>query len=81
MPPLEMVVVIITAVECGTKSGKLNSVVNAFTESKKLALSVEILSKVQVCKNYSKNTCPDLKVHSETMKKFRQRKIPRRFLT
>ena len=29
---------------------------------------MEILSKVQVCKNYSKNTCPDLKVPSETMR-------------
>ena len=45
MPPLEMVVVIITAVECGTKSVKLNSVVNALIESKKFALSVEKMFK------------------------------------
>ena len=39
IPPLEMVDDVITAVECGSKSVKLNAVVSALIDSKKLSLS------------------------------------------
>ena len=68
VPPLEMIDDIITAVECGPKSVKLNAMVNAFIESKKLALSVEKCAKVHLGNKSSTNTCPEHKVHSESMK-------------
>ena len=39
IPPIEMVDDVITAVECGSKSVKLNAVVSALIDSKKLSLS------------------------------------------
>ena len=68
VPPLEMIDDIITAVECGPKSVKLNAMVNAFIESKKLALSVEKCAKVHLGNKSLTNTCPEHKVHSESMK-------------
>ena len=48
IPPLEMVDDVITAVECGSKSVKLNATVNAFIESKKLSLSSSKCSKIHI---------------------------------
>ena len=49
-PAFEMVMNIITAVECGTKPLKINSLFNAFIKSKKLALSAGKCAKVHVGK-------------------------------
>ena len=68
IPPLEMIDDIITAVECGPTSVKLNPIVNAFIESKKLALSVEKCAKVHIGNKSSINTCLDHKVHTESVK-------------
>ena len=46
IPPLEMVDDMITAVECRSKSVKLNAAVNAFIKSKKLFLQTSKLSKI-----------------------------------
>ena len=43
--PLEMVDNVITAVECGSKSVKLNAAVSAFMDSKKLSLSTKKMLK------------------------------------
>ena len=45
VPPLEMVDNIITIAECGNKSVKLNAIVNAFIEQKKLVLSAKKMLK------------------------------------
>ena len=46
IPPLEMVDDMITAVECRSKSVKLNAAVNAFIKSKKLFLNTSKHSKI-----------------------------------
>ena len=45
IPPLEMVDNVITAVECGFKSVRLNAAVNLFLDSKKLSLSTKSAQK------------------------------------
>ena len=68
IPPLEMVDDVITAVECGSKSVKLNAAVNAFIESKKLSLSSSKCSKIHIGNKKSQENCPDLKVNSVSIK-------------
>ena len=46
IPPLEMVDDMITAVECRSKTVKLNAAVNAFIKSKKLFLNTSKHSKI-----------------------------------
>ena len=62
IPPLEMVDDVITAVECGSKSVKLNAAVNAFIESKKLSLSTSKCSKIHIGNKKTQENCPDLKI-------------------
>ena len=48
IPPLEMVDNVITAVECGSKSVKLNAAVSAFIDSKKRSLSTKSAPKFKL---------------------------------
>ena len=66
IPPLEMVDDIITVAKCGNTSVRLNAIVNAFLEKKKLALKAKNCAKIHLSNKSSKITCPDLKVHKET---------------
>ena len=68
IPPLEMVDDVITAVECGSKSVKLNAAVNAFIDSKKLSLSTSKCSKIHIGNKKTQEQCPDLKIKNVSIK-------------
>ena len=54
--------------KCSNQSVKINAVVNAFIESKKLNLSKKKCNRIHVRK--SRNTelkCPELKIHDDNM--------------
>ena len=72
VPPLEMVDDVITVSECGSTAVTMNSVVNTFIRSKKLALNVAKCGKIHVGKKSSQ--CPDLKAHDQIMKNSNQEK-------
>ena len=59
---------VITAVECGSKSVKLNAAVNAFIESKKLSLSTSKCSKIHIGYKKTQENCPDLKIKNVSIK-------------
>ena len=65
VPPLLMVDDILTISKCSATTSALNATVNAFIGSKKLKLSHKKCSVIHVGKNTG--TCPDVKVHKETM--------------
>ena len=68
IPPLEMVDDVITVVECGIKSVKLNATVNAFIDSKKLSLSSSKCAKIHMGNKQTLEKSPDLKVNNMLMK-------------
>ena len=47
---------------------KLNTIVNAFIEQKKLVLSVKKFSNIHIGSKASKEACPELKIHDNKMK-------------
>ena len=69
-PCLGMVDDILCIQKCSALTAKVNAVVNAFIEGKKLKLSKQKCSRIHIkrkkCKN--QNECLDIKVHEETMK-------------
>ena len=65
VPPLLMVDDILTISKCSATTSALNATVNAFIGCKKLKLSHKKCSVIHVGKNTG--TCPDVKVHKETM--------------
>ena len=61
--------------KCSNQSVKINAVVNAFIESKKLNLSKKKCNRIHFRK--SRNTelkCPELKIHEENMNDSNQEK-------
>ena len=65
VPSLGMVDDICDISECGNKSVQSNAVLNTIVETKKLKLSGTKCHKIHIGKNHQ--TCPDLKVHENTM--------------
>ena len=65
VPPLLMVDDILTISKCSATASALNVTVNDFIESKKLKLNHKKCSVIHVGKKTG--TCPDIKVHGETM--------------
>ena len=65
VPPLLMVDDILTVSKCSSTSIALNATVNAFIENKKLRLSHDKCSVIHVGRKTG--TCPDFKVHMESM--------------
>ena len=63
VPPLEMLDDVISVVECGSKSVRLNAIVNAFMETKKLKLSADKCSRIHTGNKASIKICPEHKVH------------------
>ena len=74
-PCLGMVDDILAIQKCSDKTVELNSVINAFIESKKLTLSDNKCGKVHTSKNNVNNLmCHKLKVHEKEMKDSKQEK-------
>ena len=68
IPSLGMVDDIMTIQKCSNDSVKINAVVNAFVEAKKLRLSKDKCHKIHIQKNNNQNKeCLKLKVHNEDM--------------
>ena len=69
IPCLGMIDDILVIQNCSNNSVKINSVVNAFVETKKLRLSKEKCHKIHIQKNNKhEENCKKLKVHNDTMK-------------
>ena len=68
VPPLEMVDDVISVVECGSKSVRLNAIVKALMETKKLKLSADKCSKIHISNKASIKIFPEHKVRQERMK-------------
>ena len=69
IPCLGMIDDILVIQNCSNNSVKINSVVNAFVETKKLRLSKEKCHKIHIQKNNKhEEKCKKLKVHNDTMK-------------
>ena len=74
-PSLGMVDDILAIQKCSDKTVELNSVINAFIESKKLTLSANKCGKVHISKKNENNLmCHKLKVHEKEMKDSKQEK-------
>ena len=69
-PCLGMVDDILCIQKCATSTAKINAVVNAFIENKKLKLSQQKCSRIHIQKKKMKNQndCLNIKVHEEIMK-------------
>ena len=66
IPCLGMVDDILAIQKCSTNTTKINAVINAFVEAKKLKLSKDKCHKIHVQKNSKyKENCQNLKVHTE----------------
>ena len=69
VPSLGMVDDILAVQKCSEKSVEINSVINAFIESKKLKFSDEKCHRIHISKKNVKDLkCPVLKVHDKKMK-------------
>ena len=71
VPPICMVDDVLSLQKC-TDSTKINAVINAFVELKKLTLSYDKCSRIHVGKKTEQ--CPELKVHNAKMKDSTQEK-------
>ena len=68
IPCLGMIDDILTIQKCSNNSVKINAVINAFVESKKLKLSKDKCHNVHIQKKLKhENSCKKLKVHNDTM--------------
>ena len=68
VPTLGMVDDILAVQKCSNDTVKINAVINAFVESKKLKLSRNKCHKIHICKKMkSDQECAKLKVHRDEM--------------
>ena len=74
IPPLEMVDDVLTLAKCQNDATIINSVVNAFMETKKLKLSHKKCNTIHIQKQHNKMKCTNMKVHGEQMKNSKQEK-------
>ena len=75
IPSLGMVYDILTVTKCSGDTVKMNAVVNAFIESKKLKLNKNKCHKIHVQKNANQiEACQKLKVHDDEMEDSRREK-------
>ena len=68
VPPLQMVDDIIYAVKCGSKATAVNSIINAFIESKKLMLGNRKCAKIHIGSQAPLKMCPEQSIHGEVLK-------------
>ena len=69
IPSLWMVDDILSIHKCSTDTVRINAVINAFIETKKLTLSKSKCNRIHISKNPNRieNDCPDIKVHDAPM--------------
>ena len=67
IPSLGMVDDILSIQKCSIDAVKINAVINAFIESKKLTLSKKKCNRIHISKRTNHNVCPEVKVHDATM--------------
>ena len=80
IPTLGMVDDILAVQKCSKDVIKINAVVNAFVESKKLKLSENKCQQIHIAKKTNiEKECAILKVHEEQMQKSTKQKISRRY--